>query len=93
MNGRRNMDKDKRIRETIRKQYLIVALVTLGIAAVAIGLGYVLDLVYQTLPRYTLIALIISAPITVWVNFGIIKRRLQALTQEIKEETQELPHE
>ncbi len=87
------MDKDKRIRETIRKQYLIVALVTLGIAAFAIGLGYVLDLVYQTLPRYTLIALIISSPITVWVNFGIIKRRLRALAQEIKEETQELPHE
>jgi uncharacterized membrane protein YhaH (DUF805 family) len=87
------MDKDKRIRETIRKQYLIVALVTLGIAAFAIGSGYVLDLVYQTLPRYTLIALIISSPITVWVNFGIIKRRLRALAQEIKEETQELPHE
>ena len=39
-----NRELDERIKQTIRKQYGVVALVTIGIALVAIGGGYVVDM-------------------------------------------------
>ena len=77
---------DERIKRIIRKQYGVVALVTIGIALVAIGGGYLVDLSKGTQPMYMLIGLVVSAPITVWVNFSLIKRKLAAITSEIEEQ-------
>lgn len=85
---------DEKIKKTIRKQYLTVALVTVGIAAVAIGIGYLIDLARDSQPRFMLIGLVVSSPLTVWINFGIIKRKLIAIKEEMEMEEQsekELP--
>lgn len=79
-----NREFDEKIKRTIRKQYGVVALVTIGIALVAIGGGYVVDMQKGTRPMYMLVGLVISAPITVWVNFTIIKRKLAAISDEIE---------
>ncbi|NMB62402.1 MAG: hypothetical protein GYA18_08700 [Chloroflexi bacterium] len=76
---------DEKIKQTIRKQFGIVALVTIGIAMVAIGGGYIVDMQKGTRPMYMLIGLMISAPITVWVNFSIIKRKLASINDEIEQ--------
>lgn len=79
---------DEKIKKTIRKQYLTVALVTIGIAAVAIGIGYLIDLARGSQPMFMLIGLVVSAPLTVWINFGIIKRKLIAINQELEEQSE-----
>lgn len=76
---------DEKIKKTIRQQYVNVALVTIGIAAAAIGIGYLIDQWQGTQPRYMLIGLVISAPATVWINFGTLKRKLIALNKEMED--------
>jgi len=78
---------DEKIKKTIRKQYLTVALVTIGIAAAAIGIGYLIDLARASQPMFMLIGLVVSAPLTVWINFGIIKRKLIAINKELEEQS------
>jgi len=81
-----NSELDEKIKQTIRKQYGVVALVTIGIALFAVGGGYLIDLSKGTKPMYMLIGLVVSAPLTVWVNFSLIKRKLAEINAEIEKQ-------
>jgi F0F1-type ATP synthase assembly protein I len=80
----KNTDRDERIKKIIRKQYLVAILVSRATTRIAVGAGYLIDQWQGTQPIYMLVCLVISGPLAVWFNYGMIKRKLIALNKEIE---------
>jgi len=62
-------------KKTLRKQYLLSALLSIGITGTLIGAGYLIDLWQGTTITYILIGFVISGPLSVWANYSLIKKK------------------
>jgi F0F1-type ATP synthase assembly protein I len=62
-------------KKTLRKQYLLSVLLSIGITGTLIGAGYLIDLWQGTTFTYILIGFVISGPLSVWANYSLIKKK------------------
>ena len=71
----KNVDGNTISKKILRKQYLLSALLSIGITGTLIGAGYLIDGWQGTTFTYTLIGFVISGPLSVWVNYSLIKKK------------------
>ena len=70
----KNTDENNITRQKIRKQYLLSVLISIVITGTFIGAGYLIDRWQGTSLTYILIGFVISGPLSVWVNYSLIKK-------------------
>ena len=77
MNGDLNSDKDnnqKRIRKALISIAVQVGLLTLVVIFASLGGGLLLDQLFNTLPLFTILLLVISMPVTWVLVFFVVNR-------------------
>lgn len=91
MDGDKNSDKvdnQKRIRKALISVGLQVGVLTLVVIFASLVIGLLLDQIFDALPLFTIIFLVVSMPVTWVLVFRVVNRAKDQLITGIKDQKQ-----